>query len=96
MAQQWHALHLSLVKFGKALRIYCKNKVNETRSLTGLSDDNAVGHGGAVVVMGRALVRSLVRLGLFPADVNDESSRTRLHQDFGVFLYIKVGPISCP
>lgn len=63
---------------------------------TGLPDDNFVGDCGAVVVVGRALVRPLISLGLFSADVNDQSSRTGLHQDFGVFLDIEVGPISCP
>lgn len=64
--------------------------------LTGLPDDNFVGDGGAVVVLSRALVSPLVSLGLFSADVNDQSSRTGLHQDFGVFLNVKVGPVSRP
>lgn len=70
--------------------------LNVIRSLTGLSDDDAVGYGGAVLVVHRALVRSLVGLGLLPADVDDQSSRSGLHQDFGVFLDIKVGPVSRP
>lgn len=64
--------------------------------LTGLPDDNFVGDCGAVVVLSCALVRPLVSLGLFSANVNDQSSRTGLHQDFGVFLNVKVGPISRP
>lgn len=66
------------------------------RSLTGLSDDNLVGHSGAALIVGCTLVRSLVSLSLLLADVNDQSSWAGLHQDFGVFLYIKVGPVSCP
>lgn len=70
--------------------------MNEIRNLTGLPNDNFVGHSGAMVVVGCTLVRSLVSLSLFPADVDDQSSWAGLHQDFGVFLHIKVGPISCP
>lgn len=64
--------------------------------LTGLSDDNPVGYSRAVLVVSRTLVRSLISLRLLPADVNDQSPWTGLHQDFGVFLYIEVGPISRP
>lgn len=49
-----------------------------------------------MLIVSRTLVCSLEGLGLFPTDVNDQCSRTGLHEDFGVFLYIKVGPISCP
>lgn len=63
---------------------------------TRLPDDDFVGDRGPVVVVGCALVRPLVSLCLFSADVNDQSSRTGLHQDFGVFLHVKVGPISGP
>lgn len=64
--------------------------------LTGLSDDNPVGYSRAMLVVSRTLVRSLISLRLLPADVNDQSPWTGLHQDFGVFLYIEVGPISRP
>lgn len=64
--------------------------------LTGLSDDNVVGHSSAVVIVSCTLVGSLIGLRFLPTDVNDQSSWTGLHQDFRVFLHIKVGPISCP
>lgn len=47
---------------------------NIIRNLTGLSDENAVGYSGAVLVVCRTLVCSLIGLSLFPADVNDQSS----------------------
>lgn len=46
--------------------------------------------------MGCTLVRPLVSLRLFPADVNDQSSWAGLRQDIGVFLHIKVGAVSRP
>lgn len=64
--------------------------------LTRLPDDNFVGDGSAVVVLSCALVRPLISFCLFSANVNDQRSRTGLHQDFGVFLNVKVGPISRP
>lgn len=71
-------------------------QLNIIKSLTGLPDDNAVGYGSAVLVVSRTLVRPLVGLGLFPADVNNQSPWAGLHQNFGVFLYVEVGPISRP
>lgn len=47
---------------------------NATKSLTGLPDDDLVGHRRAMLVVRRALVRPLVGLRLLPADVNDQSS----------------------
>lgn len=70
--------------------------LNIIRSLTGLSDDNAVGYSDAVRVVCCTLVRSLISLSLLPADVDDQCSWAGLHQDLWVFLYIKVGPVSCP
>lgn len=59
--------------------MYVKGRHNANRGtlvpsavLTGLSDDDVVGHSRAVVVVGRALVRSLIRLRPFPADVDDQ------------------------
>lgn len=66
------------------------------KSLTGLSDDDLVGECRAVLVVGRALVRPLVGLRLLAADVDDQSPRTGLHQDFGVLLQVKVGSVSRP
>lgn len=42
------------------------------------------------------LVYSLIGISLFSTDIDDQRSWTRLHQDFWVFLHIKVGPVPCP
>ena len=49
-----------------------------------------------MLIVGCTLVRSLVGLRLFPADVNDQSPGTGLHQHLGVFLHIEVGPVPRP
>lgn len=71
-------------------------KRKKKKRLTGLSDDDIVGECGAVLVVGRALVRPLVGLRLLAADVDDQSPRTGLHQNFGVLLHVKVGSVSRP
>lgn len=65
-------------------------------SLTGLPDDDGVGDSRAVIIVSCTLVRSFVSFGLFLADVNDQSSRTGLHQDVGVFLQVEMGPVPRP
>lgn len=64
--------------------------------LTGLSDDDVVRQSRSVLVLSSTLIRSLVGFSLFPTDVDDKSSRTRFHQDFGVFIHVEVSSVPRP
>lgn len=64
--------------------------------LTGLSDDDIVGHCGPVFVSGCTLVDPLVRLGLLPTDVHHQGTRAGSHRHLGILVNVKVGPVPGP
>lgn len=65
-------------------------------ALTGLSDDDVMRQGCSVLVLSSTLIRPLVGFSLFSADVDYKSPRARFHQDFGVFVHVKVSAVSRP
>lgn len=64
--------------------------------LTGLLYDDVVGNSSSVFVPRCALVHKLVMLGLRSADVHHQGPGVGLHGHVGVFIDVKVGPISGP
>lgn len=65
-------------------------------ALTGLSHDDVVGDGRAVLVPGRALVDALVLLRFHAADVDHQGPRVGLHAHVGVVVHVKVGAVPRP
>lgn len=64
--------------------------------LTGLADDNVVGHCSPVLIPGCALVDALVGLGLLATDIDDQCPRAGLHDHLGVLVNVEVRPIPGP
>lgn len=66
-------------------------------SLTGWADNNVVRDGSSTLIPCCALINAFVGLSSpFTHDVDDESSRTRLHGDQRVFVYVKMSSITSP
>lgn len=65
-------------------------------ALTGLLHDYVVGNSGSMFVPCRALVHTLIMLGLHSADVHHQGPRVGPHAHVGVLVDVKVGPISRP
>lgn len=74
----------------------CIIQMETERRLTGLTHNYVIGNGLSVFVLGGALVDPLEALGPSLADVHLQGARVGPHDNIGVLLNLKVGPVYRP
>lgn len=76
-----------------------KNEMKEMMdcsALTGLSHNYVAGNSSSMFVPCCALIDTLVMFGLHSADVHHQGPGVGPHGRVGVFIDVKVSPVSCP